>query len=313
MTKNSNIKRARKDKIRQAAEALLNRPLWVREAEALRRIGGYQRHPGTASFQRRISDRSALHSRTPLSLTSQQVGPTSSAVRAIIEAKGLMRREMHRMQHDIMCDALTGAYNRRYFDSELVKVASRAERTGHPYAIIMIDGDNFKRVNDTFGHQAGDAVLKEIVRRMKSVVRTHDTVCRYGGEEFAIILPECRAPSAVYVAERIRAGIANDAISTPDGHRIRFTASFGVVDSSSQGAKTMEGVLKRADQALYIAKGKEVEGLDISCETLQNPKNRTAYFDKGGRLFVLSSHLAVQRRVTMAYNPRGDYRPRNGS
>ena len=149
-------------------------------------------------------------------------------------------------------DPLTGCFNRRYLDSRLSEETVRSRRTGQPLAVIMADVDHFKRINDTRGHAAGDAVLKGIAAVLRGVMRERiDWVARYGGEEFVIVLPDTTLESAEAVAERLRAALA--ATRFPHGGReMPVSASFGVA-VGTDGADAAS-LLARADAMLYQAK-----------------------------------------------------------
>jgi len=129
----------------------------------------------------------------------------------------------------------------------------RARRSQARFALMFIDLDRFKQVNDTHGHQAGDVVLRESAQRLKSVVRQYDAVGRYGGEEFLVILPGCDPAGAWSQAERIREVIqAEDFVF--DGNRIRMTCSVGLACTEQSSGSQAESLVSRADQALYRAK-----------------------------------------------------------
>ena len=154
-------------------------------------------------------------------------------------------------------DQLTGAYNRGYLDRQLSKEIQRSWRYGHPLSIIMCDIDHFKAVNDCYGHQAGDRVLKELVTRINRTIRyENDWVARYGGEEFVIILPETAPAGCILVAERIRNIIANTPVMALEV-AIAVTVSFGAItieNTSRVEEMTMDAILGKADECLYRAK-----------------------------------------------------------
>uniref|UniRef100_UPI0035AE8E56 sensor domain-containing diguanylate cyclase n=1 Tax=Chitinimonas sp. TaxID=1934313 RepID=UPI0035AE8E56 len=155
-------------------------------------------------------------------------------------------------------DALTGIPNRRQFISALGQEARRSRRNGRPLSVIMADIDHFKRVNDTFGHAAGDLVLTRVARLLQGNKRSADIVGRLGGEEFAVLLPETEVAQAAEVADRLRVLIANEQILF-DGAPIPVTISFGcaaiapIQEGLSEPA-SIEAVLQAADRALYQAK-----------------------------------------------------------
>ncbi len=156
-------------------------------------------------------------------------------------------------------DVLTGWHNRRYLHVRLKEELARARRDGTRIVCLMLDVDHFKRVNDTFGHAAGDAVLRELAQRIDSQVRASDVAARYGGEEFVVLLPDTDTQSGVLLAERIRKAVAALPYELPSGDRVEMTASIGIasiVPAPGTGdLKTLgESLIARADVALYQAK-----------------------------------------------------------
>lgn len=152
-------------------------------------------------------------------------------------------------------DALTGVANRGVVLETLYQEYSRQQRGGSSFGIILADIDDFKGVNDIYGHLCGDAVLREVTAVMKSCIRPYDTVGRYGGEEFLVIVPESDARTTFGIAERIRKAVASQPVVTADGKIIRVTASFGVAASGHLTTFECQVLLRRADEALYRAKG----------------------------------------------------------
>ena len=151
-------------------------------------------------------------------------------------------------------DDLTGLSNKRRFRELLEKEAARAERFGHELSLLMLDIDDFKRVNDTHGHLQGDEVLRRIAEALDSESRGVDEPARYGGEEFAIALPETGLEGALEVGERIRSRIASQEVALLDGEgSIKITASLGAATLSG-GPDDIEGLIAAADAALYEAK-----------------------------------------------------------
>ncbi|MGQ0548016.1 MAG: GGDEF domain-containing protein, partial [Betaproteobacteria bacterium] len=148
-------------------------------------------------------------------------------------------------------DEHPGPFNRRYAMAARARERSRAERLGQPFSICLIDVDHFKSINDTFGHAAGDAVLKHLARLVPTALRGIDLFARFGGEEFLIVVPGTEKEGARACAERVRAGIAAAAFpGVPAGHAV--TASIG--SATHWRGETIETLLARADQALYQAK-----------------------------------------------------------
>lgn len=149
-------------------------------------------------------------------------------------------------------DSLTSLLNRMAILDVLEKELARSTRKGNSVAVIMTDLDHFKRVNDTHGHLAGDAVLRETARRMLETVRTYDSIGRYGGEEFVVVAPGCDLDAAAEQAERLRKCVSAKPVCEGD-ITIATTMSFGVASTSSGYAKA-EQLLLAADEALYAAK-----------------------------------------------------------
>ncbi|MFI5356229.1 MAG: GGDEF domain-containing protein [Opitutales bacterium] len=150
-------------------------------------------------------------------------------------------------------DQLTGVLNRREFDRILREEVERSHRLGHHCALILIDIDHFKQVNDTHGHLAGDEVLRELSQRLNAKVRTVDRVTRFGGEEFAIVTVEADLAMAVTMAERLRASVAGFPFKVNDTLRLPVTISVGVTVCPAD-ASDPAGLLNAADKALYAAK-----------------------------------------------------------
>jgi diguanylate cyclase (GGDEF)-like protein len=149
-------------------------------------------------------------------------------------------------------DELTGLVNRRRFMEALETEFERARNFATPFSVVLMDLDDFKRINDAFGHHGGDLALRELGRLLNEQVRDFDVAARLGGEEFAILFPQTTAEAAAAVAERIREALAAARIAVADGAHVRLTASFGVADSSAYDS--IDTLLRHADDALYAAK-----------------------------------------------------------
>jgi diguanylate cyclase (GGDEF)-like protein len=149
-------------------------------------------------------------------------------------------------------DTLTGLLNRRAFLDLMERERLRFERHGGAISLLLLDIDHFKRVNDTHGHPAGDAVLQGVARVLTQIARRTDLIARWGGEEFVLGLPQTAEVGARIAAERVRRGIADAAFSVSDGGILRVTASVGM--SSSSASWTTEALLAGADEAMYAAK-----------------------------------------------------------
>ena len=153
-------------------------------------------------------------------------------------------------------DQLTGLYNRRYLASHLSAMFDRAYWTGRPLAVMVLDLDHFKEVNDRHGHDTGDRVLKEFADRIASSIRGIDLACRYGGEEFLIAMPDTDLAFASVVAERLRQEIATSKFKLHNGRdELGVTVSIGLA-STENGPEddSAQKLIKRADEALYEAK-----------------------------------------------------------
>jgi diguanylate cyclase (GGDEF)-like protein len=162
----------------------------------------------------------------------------------------LLHEEAQRLS---VTDGLTGLWNYRYFTMTVAKEIERSSRFGRPLALLMLDLDHFKKVNDTLGHQRGDAVLVELAARVRAEVRDVDTVARYGGEEVVVVLPETDAAGAAQAAERICDAVRRDAFGEPGQVPVEVTVSVGAAVFPAHGGDAAD-LLRCADEALYEAK-----------------------------------------------------------
>tara|TARA_R110002094_G_scaffold219033_1_gene190818 strand:- start:3052 stop:4419 length:1368 start_codon:yes stop_codon:yes gene_type:complete len=166
----------------------------------------------------------------------------------------LLRKRVDRGLELSVIDQLTGLYNRRYMVSQLQQLMHRSVMGGKPVSVVMCDIDHFKSVNDTYGHDVGDEVLVEVANRLRENVRPMDVVCRPGGEEFLVIMPDTPGDLACAAGERIRRAIASKSFEVSGGRReISITLSAGVSTIAGEH-DTMADLTKRADTALYQAK-----------------------------------------------------------
>jgi two-component system, sensor histidine kinase LadS len=167
------------------------------------------------------------------------------------EKKNLEKIQVHYRELSLT-DALTGLHNKRFLKIELDLAVSRAGETGTPLSLILLDLDDFKNINDSFGHSVGDDILATLARSMRSCTRESDSSCRFGGDEFVIIMPGVKGEGAFGVAERIRNRFASDSLHDVDGVEVKATVSLGTVEFN--GGETAEAFLSRADGAMYEAK-----------------------------------------------------------
>jgi two-component system cell cycle response regulator len=165
----------------------------------------------------------------------------------------LLRAKLDQGMEHAITDPLTGLHNRRYMESHLGTLVSQATRSGRTLSVLVADIDYFKKVNDTYGHDAGDNVLREFATRLRRNTRGIDLACRLGGEEFVIIMPDTELSRALQVAERLRACIATEPFLVNAGTTLSLTASVGV-STLERREDTPEALFKRADTALYAAK-----------------------------------------------------------
>ena len=178
-------------------------------------------------------------------------------VRTQIKKKRYTERLRDNVQASIemaITDALTGLFNRRYMETHFAALVEQAASRNKPIAVLILDIDFFKSINDGHGHDAGDDVLREFALRIRKSIRNIDLACRYGGEEFVIVMPETDMAVATMVAERLRRRIATEPFAIQQGAKqLEVTLSIGIAALSGEG-DTAATILKRADQALYRAK-----------------------------------------------------------
>jgi two-component system cell cycle response regulator len=170
-------------------------------------------------------------------------------------------------------DPLTGMFNRRLLFIRLEQELARARRVGGDLCLVYLDIDHFKKINDTYGHLAGDEVLRRLSRIMNTVLRKSDVMARMGGEEFLIMLPDTGEDGARYIAERLRA-IVEETLFDFEGARIPVTVSFGVVHAGADNQDYSDDLVRKADQALYYSKHNgrnRVSVYGVDCEPKLEP------------------------------------------
>ena len=180
-------------------------------------------------------------------------------------------------------DALTGLANRRQFELALSREIDRVARAGEPALVMMVDIDHFKKVNDTHGHPAGDAVLKAVADALQDCIRPMDTLARFGGEEFAMILPNCPAAFGQAVAERVRTHVQSRTVALASGEQVAVTVSIGGAYAPQWVRSSAPLWIARADQQLYRAKH---EGRNRAC--LEQPTVMMVSAEEKGLLFGTS-------------------------
>ncbi|HEY9148709.1 MAG TPA: diguanylate cyclase [Gammaproteobacteria bacterium] len=207
---------------------------------------------------------------TDMGYRAVDIGTVIEAILLALALAGQFRRnrdEKVRAEHMARIDPLTGLNNRRSFSELAEPLWQTGLRKQHPMAVIILDLDHFKQINDTFGHTMGDTVLKQTARVLRRFARAGDVLARWGGEEFILLLPETSLEDAQKVAERMRRSIEAIRYGEDDGDLASLSASFGVANASG-GADSLEAAILRADRLLYRAK--EL-GRNRVCAPLQGP------------------------------------------
>lgn len=198
---------------------------------------------------------------TPLRVADEVVGAVGAARALEGDARTTVARTLEallmahrRSQQRVYTDPLTGLHNRRFFDTQLGLELERALRLAQPLAMLFVDLDHFKKINDEKGHQVGDLVLQHVSRLMLQHLRRIDQVFRWGGEEFALLLPGTGRSDAIHTAERLRAIVERTPLVVPGGGRVSLTVSVGVALAPEHAKGGERALLRHADQALYRAK-----------------------------------------------------------
>lgn len=224
----------------------------------------------TSAYGRRMSSLSgALNEETQtLEQIRETVGAMVQETRAILAKNqrleqrlrestaemASLRQDLETVRRDALTDALTGVANRKQFDQRLREASANAMEAGAPLAVMLMDIDRFKDFNDRYGHDTGDEVLKLVARHLREHVKGKDLPARFGGEEFAVILPDTRLADAVRLADQIRAHLSHRQVTHRSTQRVydRVTVSVGV--ASYQYGEPLADLLRRTDDALYAAK-----------------------------------------------------------
>ena len=201
------------------------------------------------------------------------------AGRRLLELQERLIEAREALKHRATRDWLTGLSNRSEILEILEQEIARARRGGEPFTVLMADLDRFKSVNDTYGHMAGDSVLREVAKRFSLSVRPYDKVARYGGEEFLFILPSCKGDKGMRLGERVRASIETKPIDTPSGF-IGITLSIGVASSEDIAAQTTDAIISATDAALYRAKDAGRNRVELATgDDLSSPKHTENFRD----------------------------------
>lgn len=199
----------------------------------------------------------SAHSIKPL-ITCHHTHHKSTTIQALSHLISVSVNELETAQEELktlaITDPLTHLYNRRYFTDASNTFFNLSLRYKKPLSLIMIDIDKFKNINDTFGHPNGDKVLIELAKILQTSLRKSDFVCRYGGEEFVILLPETDINHAQFLAEGLRINIEAYRMKIENDQTIKFTISLGISQIDYLKDTTIDNILKRADEALYVAK-----------------------------------------------------------
>ncbi len=224
--------------------------------QAMYGIARVIREPGSIAIiplskEGRVLGALVLEAEEPGSLTQEDTRPLT-VLGAVVAGSLEMAWEFAEVDRRARTDSLTGLWNRMHFGEQLQRTLAEADRYGHPVSLVLVDLDHFKSVNDTWGHEAGDTVLKHVSQVLQEGVRGVDVCVRYGGEEIALLLAQTESARAVEVAERLRARIAGARVRHK-GAEIPVTASFGVA-TYPETVKVRDQLFPAADKALYIAK-----------------------------------------------------------
>ena len=235
----------------QEASLVINDPAISRQHSILTRVGTkvFVQDNGSTNgtyVNGRKVDRAELQDGDKIQLSSSTILKFSYQD----NVESLFHKELYKMA---VVDPLTGAYNKRYFDDRLKEEFSYCLRNHIPCSLVMMDVDFFKKINDTYGHPAGDYVLTRLVALTRSIIRNEDILARFGGEEFTIILKGTPSEGAVTLTERLRKLIDESPFEF-EGKRIHVTISMGVATLPHKSLKSHDAMLKMADDLLYHSK-----------------------------------------------------------
>ena len=227
---------------------------WVNLVERDRYLGQVLRHGRVDDFEAQMRTRDGRTFWASLSGQRLRYAGDDALLAAVVDITA-QRQAREDLLEQATHDALTGVFNRRHIEDLLRKEVDRAERHARPLAVAMIDADHFKRINDTYGHQTGDEVLREIAARCRETLRTNDLFGRYGGEEFLVVFPETNVAEAGAVAERLRVAVGGRPIRIGNGDgdkAVEVTVSIGL--GAHAPGLDFDKLVERADAAMYAAK-----------------------------------------------------------
>jgi diguanylate cyclase (GGDEF)-like protein len=228
----------------------------VASGENLYGMSRVVRDPGSVAIMPLLKDGRVLgalviEADAPAALTLEETRPLT-VLGAVVASSLELVWSYEEVDRRARTDSLTGLYNRMHFGEQLERTLKEADRNGQPVSLVLVDVDHFKKVNDTWGHEAGDAVLKHVARILQEGVRSVDVCVRYGGEEIAMLMAQTDSERALEVAERLRARIAATVVRHA-GAEIAVTASFGV-STYPETVTVRDRLFPAADEALYAAK-----------------------------------------------------------
>lgn len=211
-----------------------------------------------------------------------------------------LRRENQELTEKVRTDHLTGLYNVRHLHDALDQEIERTKRTRHPTALIILDLDHFKPVNDTYGHVVGDQALKHIAVIIQNSIRRLDISCRYGGEEFAVVLPSTSHLPAIQVAERIRENVEQTSFAVADSE-LNLTVSIGLDTYTHKSGDTVREFIERADKLLYEAK---ISGRNrVAFATTEDPGS-VSVEEKNALFEITEAEGAPTRKNKKAIKPK---------
>jgi len=264
-------------------QRLMNRPVWVGNTQG---IVGWETEPGGAFLQRvfphaPFNEREAAARSAAIAAHRQDLGArlgrnvdlSVAALDYLLTVTGdlvaptiVEHDVLHVLEHRSVTDPLTGLFNRYHFEAALKREVARCLRSGAQLSLLLMDVDQLKAVNDRWGHQTGDRLLRRVAAAIQNTLRNSDVACRYGGDEFAIILPDTDARAGRLVAERIcaKVGASHGAGIGPDA-ATKVTVSGGLAQLPLAATAPSEAqLIVAADQALYLAKGRGGNGVAVA-------------------------------------------------